>query len=83
MVVDWPSMAHFNYPGASMTFSVLLSETTNEIDIVYGTMNGTAGARGSEALSGAQNADGSRWAVYRCHVPGYLTTGLAIRFTPN
>jgi len=83
LVITWPNMSHFNYGGVSFTFSVLLSETTKTIDLVYSTMTGTAQARGIDAVVGMQNGDGSRFNELACFQSGYLMTGLAIRFTPN
>ncbi len=83
LVITWPSMDAYNYPGTNFTFSAFITETTQTIDFVYSTMSGTTNARGADAVIGMQNADGSRYNEVICRVQGYLMTGASIRFTRN
>jgi len=68
-------------PTVHMTFSVMLNEGTNVIDIVYQTMAGL-GTDGSRGTVGVQNGNGTVGTPYRCGIAGSIVSGLAIQFVP-
>jgi hypothetical protein len=81
-VVTWNDMQFFSDPSAHLTFSLMLSEGTNNIDIVYRTMTG-GGTRssGDAAGIGIINGDSTRAVQFSCRT-GSVASGSAIRFTP-
>jgi hypothetical protein len=62
------------------TFSVLLGEGTNTVDIVYQTLTG-AGTDAAHATIGVQNQVGTIATEHSCSMAG-LAAGTSIRFTP-
>jgi hypothetical protein len=85
LVITWPSVDSFNYGplATKINFSVFLSETTNTIDVVFGSMPSGSNANGADAVTGVESADGGQATQYRCHSSNYATSGLSIRFTPQ
>jgi hypothetical protein len=63
------------------TFSVILYETTNVVDLAYQTMNGDPTATGSFATIGLQSGDVTQGITYGCKAPVALS-GTGVRFTP-
>jgi hypothetical protein len=63
-----------------LNFSVAFYESTNVVEIVYGTMTGT-GADGASATIGVQNATGTVATQHRCNAASTLAN-TALRYTP-
>lgn len=74
--------ANFYYSRAgSLTFSVVLYEGSDVIDVLFGTMTGDPNANGSSATIGVQDTTGSVATQYSCN-SGVISTGTRIRFNP-
>ena len=93
-VVTWEQATNVNDPGSVLTFSVILTETTNTIDFAYQTATSTDGDPGHE-LAGADTTVGIQSPVGGAELfvkqfcgkgspsPGFLTsTPMVFRFTP-
>ena len=83
-VVTWAD-EHFccgEDPTVHLTFSLLLSEGTNTVDLVYRTMMGGTRASGDSAAVGIINGDRTRAIQYSCDQT-LITSGTSIRFTPQ
>jgi hypothetical protein len=73
LIVEWRNVPHYGYGGTtSYSFEIQLDETTNDIHIVFGQMNG-AYANGSSATIGIENATGSAGLKYSYNQPLSLT----------
>jgi hypothetical protein len=93
LVVTWKNSTLFASPTATLLYSAIMSETTNTIDVVYGTMTDTNAAtllraQGQMAAIGMQDLAPTLATVFACHTPsapaaGAVTpSGTSIRFTP-
>jgi hypothetical protein len=84
LVVTW-SDAGFCCPIAStdhLTFSAILSEGSNIVDVVYQTMMGHAMmGDGNSAAVGITNGTSNQFYSFSCDSPSIMS-GTAIRFTP-
>jgi hypothetical protein len=66
----------------NLTFSVVLSETTNTIDVLYGTMSGGSSATGFSATIGLSRNMGLGYVLDCCNQPCVMSfTGR--RYTPR
>jgi len=81
LVATWDNATLYQL-NTQLTFSVILNETTNVVDIVYQTMSGDPDATGTLAVVGLQNADGTQATMQGCRMPGIVQSGGALRFTP-
>lgn len=88
-VVTWNQALDTSDVGSQLTFSVVLSETTDTIDFLYGTAQGPSGldttVAGSTATVGIQSyQSGSlQYTAWSC-VKAFITAvPLDVRFTPN
>jgi hypothetical protein len=79
-VVTWSDSYSFSDSAAHLTYSVILNEGTNIIDVVYQTMTGVY-ASGTSAGVGITNTGSTRAAQYSCDTAS-ISSGTAIRFTP-
>ena len=79
-VLEWSNAHYFgSTTGVSLTYEVILSETTNTIDFVYSTMTGArAQTMGLENFTGAIGLNACPGGTGSC-MP---TTGQTIRFVP-
>jgi N-acetylneuraminic acid mutarotase len=73
--IEWIG-AYFS-GGGTVDFEVRLYETTNRIDVIYGTV--TQG--GSSATVGVQRDTGSAFTQYSCNTAGTLAAGQLLTFT--
>jgi hypothetical protein len=89
LVVTWDQATHELDTGSVLTFSVIASEATGTVDIVYQTATvGTGGGgyvRGNNATVGLQGPAGGFATQYACGQGSadlYNSTPFAVRFTP-
>jgi hypothetical protein len=88
-VVTWSQATDTTDIGSQLSFSVVLSETSNTIDFVYGTAQGPSGldatVAGSTATVGVQSyQSGSlQYTAWSCDKAFITATPLDVRFTPN
>jgi len=88
-VATWSQATDQQDPGSVLTFSVVLTQTTNTLDFMYQTAAGADGGidpavSGTSATVGIQGTAGGKFAAtpYSC-AAGFLTsTPLVVRFTP-
>ncbi|MEI7993044.1 MAG: putative metal-binding motif-containing protein, partial [Actinomycetota bacterium] len=87
-VVQWNDNYYYagdGSPGGSehLTFEIVLSETTNTIDVRYLSMNGQgARASGSDATIGIQQGTSGTIDQVGYNTPGTVGTGASFRWTP-
>jgi hypothetical protein len=88
-VATWSQATEQFDPGSTLTFSIVLTETTNTIDFQYQTMSGTDGGvdavvGGSHATVGIQAKSGGNfvYTAYSCAKSFVTSTPLDVRFTP-
>ena len=78
-VVEWQNQYHYGSGSESLTYEIVLSETTNTIDLVYQTMSGVgSGAVGSENAAGTAGVGGCPGGGTICGP----TSGYRTRFAP-
>jgi hypothetical protein len=90
-IATWSQATDTSDLGSVLSFSVVLTETTNTVDFVYGTAMGGGGAAldstvaGATATVGIQSyADGSHeYAAYSCAKAFLTSTPFDVQFTPN
>jgi len=88
-VATWSQATDTTDAGSVLTFSVVLSETTNVIDFLYGTAQGPNGldstVEGATATVGIQTyQSGSlQYQAWSCATPFIMATPLDVEFTPN
>jgi hypothetical protein len=88
-VATWEQATDTSDAGSVLTFSVAISETTNVIDFLYGTMQGPNGpdstVEGTTATVGIQTyASGSlQYQAWSCDAPFIMVTPLDVEFSPN
>jgi hypothetical protein len=83
MVVTWVDANLNNNATGHLTFSIVLSETSNTIDLFFQTMTGTAGAaQGSQATIGIEDDTGARAAQFSCQRASVMAPS-DVRFTPS
>jgi hypothetical protein len=83
-VVTWKDAMLKGKSSSHLTFSVVLSETTNTVDLAYETLTGGTGgsAEGSGATIGLEDSTGTRTAQFSCRMPMLATTPMDVRFAP-
>lgn len=83
-VTQMTNMGFFGDPTLLGTFTIILYETSNEIQVQYRIIvdNSSARAHGSSATIGLENADGSAGVQYSYNTES-LSSEQAIRFTPS
>jgi gliding motility-associated-like protein len=85
LIVQFRNMGFFTTPSYLGTFSVILYETSNKIQIQYRmiVLQDNARANGGSATIGIENSDGTSGVQYSYHNPTAISTGKAIAFTPS
>jgi hypothetical protein len=85
LIVQFRNMGFYAGPVYMGTFSVILYETSNEIQIQYRSiiLPTSTTAHGGSATIGIENADGSSGVQYAYHNPSAIAPGQAILFTPS
>ena len=83
-VVTWKDAMLKGKTSSHLTFSVVLTETTNTVDLAYETLTGGTGgaAEGSGATIGLEDSTGMRTAQFSCRMPMLATTPIDVRFAP-
>ena len=90
-VITWSQASDFSDTGSQYTFSIVLTEGTNTLDLQYGSMTSPAAdgglsptAAGGSATVGMQQGAGSMVTTpYSCHSPFITSTPFDVRFTPH
>jgi gliding motility-associated-like protein len=84
-IIQFRNMAFDPVPTSLGSFSVILYETSNKIQIQYRIIvdYSSANAHGASASIGIENSDGSAGNQYAYHDPTAINTGQAISFTPS
>jgi len=75
--IEWRG-TYFN-SGQTISFEVRLHESSNVIDVIYGSVPQTGGS----ATVGIQKDTGSLSRQFECNTPGTLSNGLAVSFVPS
>ena len=85
LIVQSRNMGFYPFPVFMGTFTVILNETTNIIQIQYRQIvdNNSTKAHGESATIGIENSDGTSGFQYAYHNPTAITTAQAISFTPS
>jgi hypothetical protein len=83
LVVTWEDAEFSASLSGHLTFSVVLTETTNTIDLMYETMTGGSEAEGDQAAIGLEDSTGSLFSQFSCHEAVVTKTPFAVRFTPT
>ena len=83
-VVTWKDAMLKGKSSSHLTFSVVLSETINTVDLAYETLTGGTGgaAEGSGATIGLEDSTGTRTDQFSCRMPMLATTPMDVRFAP-
>lgn len=79
LVATWKEAMFHTDPNTTLTFSIMLNETTNTIDIVYDTLTG-ANSKGEISATGVLQTNGNG-TQFSCD-QGFLTPQTRIRFIP-
>ena len=87
-VVTWSQASQLSDPSAVLTFSVVLTEGTNTIDLMYGTATGVDGGldnvvAGASATVGAQALQITEYTKYSCMAAFIPSTPFDVRLTPH
>ncbi|MBK8696929.1 MAG: hypothetical protein IPN17_32875 [Deltaproteobacteria bacterium] len=84
-VVQWrdASFCCSDDPTAHLNFEVVLSEGSNTVDVIYGSMGPSTRATGGNATIGIQNADGSVFDQVAYNDAAAATTGRSYRWAPS
>jgi hypothetical protein len=85
VVVQWRNARFYGAddPSVSLNFQVVLTETRNTLDVLYGTMTGEGSrASGSSATLGIQQGSGTRYDQVGYNLAGTVSTGSTIRWSP-
>lgn len=85
LVVQFRNMGFYPFPPFFGTFSTILYETSNNIQVQYRLIvdKSSTRAHGDNATIGLENSDGSAGVQYAYHNPTAISTGKAILFTPS
>lgn len=83
-VITWKNVRYYTDSGGTadrMTFSIVLNQNTNTIDVLFGTMdNGTAGQPADTSFARVGVESGTNSTNYTCQEADVVTTGTKIRF---
>jgi hypothetical protein len=80
-VITWSNSRLYPATSDTLTFSVILNEGTNTIDVIYETMtNGGNPASTDIAIAGIQNGAATQTTKYSCNETGLISTGTKIRY---
>jgi gliding motility-associated-like protein len=84
-VVQWTNMGFYGSPILLGTFSAILYEGSNDIQIQYRSIidNTSTRAHGGDASIGLENSTGSAGVSYAYHNSTAVASELAIRFSPS
>jgi gliding motility-associated-like protein len=84
LIIQCKNMGFYGAPAFLGTYSIILHETTNVIQVQYRLIvdNTSTRAHGESASIGLENSDGTIGVQYLNHTAGDIVTGKAISFTP-
>jgi hypothetical protein len=84
LVVTWEDALDLDDTNSDLTFSAIMTETTNTIDFVYSKMNGTGtgNSQGQSAVVGIQSPQGLAGVTKWCLQQFATTVPQSVRFTP-
>jgi gliding motility-associated-like protein len=84
LIIQCKNMGFYGSPPYLGTYSVILYETTNVIQVQYRLIvdNTSTRAHGASASIGLENSDGTIGVQYLYHTQGDIYSGKAISFTP-
>jgi hypothetical protein len=85
LVVTWEDASLVSDSSSHLTFSVVLTEGTNTIDLLYKTMTGSSEAQGTLAMIGVEDASGMFATMFSCMhgSPVIPSTPFGLHFTPT
>jgi hypothetical protein len=83
LVVTWEDAMFSVSMSGHLTFSVVLTETANTIDLLYETMTGGSEAEGDQATIGMEDSTGMSFTEFSCRTAVITRTPLDVRFTPT
>lgn len=85
LVIQFRNMGFYPFPPFFGTFSTILYETTNNIQVQFRIIvdKSSSRAHGESAVIGLENSDGTAGVQYAYHNPEAISTGKAIQFTPS
>lgn len=85
LVIQFRNMGFYPYPAFFGTFSAILYETTNNIQVQYRLIvdKGSTKAHGDDAVIGLENSDGTAGVQYAYHNPTAIASSKAILFSPS
>jgi hypothetical protein len=83
LVITWEDANLVSNSSSHLTFSVVLTETANTIEVLYDTMTGGSEAQGSKATIGLEDKSGTLATNFSCDKAVITSTPFAILFTPN
>lgn len=85
LIIQFRNMGFYPSPVYMGTFSVILYETTNKIQIQYRliVLKNNDLAKGGSATIGIENSDGSAGVLYKYHDPTAVSTSKAVSFSPS
>ena len=83
LIVQWTNMTIYNAPTLLGTFSAILYETSNNVQVQYRSIVDPLAARphGSSATIGLENSGGTAAVSYACNTADVVNTGKALLFT--
>ncbi|MBK8696307.1 MAG: hypothetical protein IPN17_29575, partial [Deltaproteobacteria bacterium] len=81
-VIEWNDAMILGDSTAHLTFEVILSESTNTIDVLYQTMSGSSRVNGTNATTGIQQGTGGP-ATQRSYNTSSVYSGTKYRWTPT
>ena len=83
-VATWNDSNGYSWT-ADLTFTVVLSESTNTIDVQYGTMTSSSDpsrATGSSATIGLESIDGASYLSRSCNADSTVSSNTGVRYVP-
>ena len=85
LIVQFNNMGFYGAPSFMGSFSVILNETTNIIQVQYRLIvnKSSARAHGASAAIGIENSDGTTGVQYLYDSAGDIASGKAISFSPS
>jgi gliding motility-associated-like protein len=85
LIIQFKNMGFYPFPVYMGSFSVILYETTNVVQVQYRLIVDeiSAKAHGEDATIGIENSDGSAGMLYAFHNGSAVTSSQAISFTPS
>ena len=84
-IIQFRNMSFYNPPSVLGTFTVILYETSNKIQVQYRLIVDKVSPRsgGNSAAIGIENSNGTAGVQYAYHDENAVRTGLAVSFTPD